>query len=626
MIEISDDTKEFLVEDIIAEPSLEPIYKKILNNRNEDKSIQLWVCWARTKRVLINLDNFEEENIDDAGSWYKIYGFLFDDDNETDRTIAAKTYFLMGWLEIIIFKKDWIENTIIGKDYFQFMGKIHQQKNDFLQKGQFFFSEDLDYSIDSLEKWQNHLIYKEKIPKDIASLQTISENQKDVLVSIIVKDEEITDIEAHINDTVDSSFSSKQKKILEKIIKKGATSSSIKKYISELKLKIDEKEINLLDQISTFIQKNEKLIFVKNPRFLQKKRFTKKQWKVFANDELHFAYHQKDIDNVIEKKFPEYQKNLKTINFQTGPGGKRPSITNMIAWIDYLSIINYRDKQMKDDDSIFKYEKKKRDDAKADKTIISENIKAILSKIKEIGYKDLTQEDKHAIDKGVNDSPKIKWEFEAAKLTFTENRIVENYHKRKAFRDAEQKQDSLWESFIGKLRNLSDQMTFPQAAASLVTAGIAVIIISYGIYSSGPAKFNINLKITAETPIRAGSQEIKEFTLKNGGELNSGDKFRIGTNIDKNAFVYVIYQDSLGKIDLLKKEAITAVSTLALPSENTWYVLDSNSGKEAIYLIASKRKIKDIEVRVEKLRKSGIDNINQVFKKAKIEPFMFNHN
>ena len=626
MAEILDDTKDFLVEEVIAEPFLEPIYEKILNNRNEDKSIQLWVCWARTKRILINLDNLEEENIDDAGSWYKIYGFLFDDDNETDRTIAAKTYFLMGWLEITIFKKDWIENTIIGKDYFQFIESIHQKKNDFLQKDQFFFSEDLDYSIDSLERWQNHLIYKEKIPKDITSLQSISENQKDILVSIIIEDEEITDLEAHINDTIDDSFSQKQTKILGKIIKKGSNLNLIKKYINEIKLKIDGQEINLLDQISTFIQKNEKIIFVKNPRFLQKKRFTKKPWKVFANDELHSAYHQKNIDDVIEKKFPKYQKNLKAINFQTGPGGKRPSITNMITWIDYLSTINYRDKQMEDDNSIFKYEKKKRDDAKADKTIISKNIKAILSKIKEIGYKDLTQEDKHIIDQGVNDSPKIKWEFEAAKLIFTENRIVENYNKLKALRETARKEDSLWESFINKLKDFSEKITIPQAAVSLVTAGIAAVIISYGIYTSGPAKFNVDLKITAGIPIRAGSNELKEFTLKNGGELNSGDKFRIITNIDKNAFVYVISHDNSGKITLLNKEAITAVKILVLPDKDKWYTLDSKSGEETIYLIASKHKIKDIEVRMDELRKFGINNINQVFKKAKIETFKFSYN
>ncbi len=620
MVEISDETKEFILEDVLEENFLKPIYEKILRNRNEDKSSELWICWARTKRILSDV-----ENNTDGGSWSKIYGFIFDDENATDRAITAKTWFLLGWLEILIFKKNWVENTILGKNHTQFIEKIHQQKSDFIQKDQFIFDEHLDCSIDSLERWQNYLIYKEKIPKDIASLQSLSENQKEILIPIIIKDEEITNLEDHIYDTIDDSFSEKQQNILKNIIKKGVTPSLIKRYINELKLKVDKTEINLLDQIIIFVKNNEKLIFRKNPRFLRKKLLSTKPWRVFTVDELHSVYYKRKVAGVIEKKFANYQENLKTINFLKKHGSKRPSITNMIAWINYLSTTNYRDKQMKNDDSIFGYEKKKHEAAKEDKTVIPENIKAILSKIVAIGYKNLIQEDKRTIDKAVEDSPKIKWEFESAKLTFTENRIVENYHKRQALRDAVKKEESLWESFLKNFQNLIEQMTIPKAAVSLVTAGIAAVVISYSIYSSGPAKFDVNLKITAGTQIRAGSNDLKEFTLQNGGELNSGDKFRIVTNIDKTAFVYVIHQDSSGNIDLLNKEAIVAVKNLTLP-DNGWFVVPSTSGQEAIYLIASKRKIKDIEVRLEKLRKSGIGDINKIFKKSKIEPFTFNHN
>lgn len=619
MPKISEDTKEFILEDVLEEAYLKPIYEKILKNRNEDKSCQLWICWARTKRILSDI-----ENNTDGGSWSKIYGYIFDDENATDRAIKAKTWFLIGWLEILIFEKNWIENTILGKADLEFIETIHQQKNDFLQKDQFIFEEHIDCSIDSLEKWQNYLIYKEKIPKDINSLQSLSENHKEILLPIIIKDEEITNLEDHINDTIDESFSEKQHTILKKIIKKGATPSLIKRYINELKPQIDKNEINLLDQIIVFVKDNEKLIFRKNPRFLQKKILSKKPWRVFAVNELHSVYYKRKVDGVVEKRFANYQEDLKTINFLKKHGTKRPSIVNMIAWINYLSTTIYRDKQMKNDDSIFEHEKKKRDDARADKTIIPENIKTILIKIREIGYKNLIQEDRDIIDQGVKDSPKIKWEFEAAKLTFTENRIVENYHKRKALQEASKQETSFWKSFTNRLQNLIEQMSIPQAAASIATAGIAAIII-FNVYISGPAKFDIDLQVTAATQIRAGSNEFKEFSLKNGGELNSGDKFRIETIIDKNAFVYVIHKDSFGKIDLLNEEAIIAVNTLTLPNKG-WFIVPSNNGQEAIYLIASKRKIEDIEVRIEKLRQSSIDNIHEIFKKSKIESFKFNHN
>jgi len=184
-----------------------------------------------------------------------------------------------------------------------------------------------------------------------------------------------------------------------------------------------------------------------------------------------------------------------------------------------------------------------------------------------------------------------------------------------------QKQDS----FIIKLKDFTEQIKLPKAAIPLLAAGIAFVIIIYGINSSGPAKFNVNLQIIGGIPIRAGGTELKEFDLKNGDELNSDNKIRIIANIDKAAFVYIISYDSLGNITLINKEVITAVKTLVLPSKNQWYPPNDKSGDEAIYLIASKRKIKDIEARVEKLRKSSIDNIDKIFKKAKIEIFRFSY-
>jgi hypothetical protein len=110
---------------------------------------------------------------------------------------------------------------------------------------------------------------------------------------------------------------------------------------------------------------------------------------------------------------------------------------------------------MSNETSLFKYEKKKRDDARADKTIISDNVKEILTKISKVGYKELSIEEKSLIDNWVKKSPKIKWDFEAAKLTFTENRIVADWHERKVIRDANKKrQKEIYDSrnWFGKIK------------------------------------------------------------------------------------------------------------------------------------------------------------------------------
>ena len=56
---------------------------------------------------------------------------------------------------------------------------------------------------------------------------------------------------------------------------------------------------------------------------------------------------------------------------------------------------------MNDETSLYKYEKKKRDEARADKTIITESIKKILAKIRLKSYTGLTEEEKHIIDEGI---------------------------------------------------------------------------------------------------------------------------------------------------------------------------------------------------------------------------------
>jgi hypothetical protein len=662
-MKISDEIKEMCKDRIKSHPKLNPIYETIKKNREEDKSIQLWVYFSRTKDNLYSEEKNDEEEdwieVDGDDSWFEIYSFLFEDETgqekSTDRTKKVQKYFLLGLLEITIYDKNWIENTVLNNDYFQFPKKINQIKNNFLSKDQFIFGEHLNYSMGSMLRWQNYLIYKEKIFRDIKSFQNISENQKRVLKVFIFKDKGITDIESFINNTIDDTFSKEQQQFLKKNIKKGVTAGLARRYIRSLKQKVDNWEINILDQLLTFTTENETLIFTDQIQFFIGKPISKKQLKVFVNSELFSNYYDRKVDNAVEKKFFDDQAKLKTINFVQGHGKTQASIANMITWINYLNSmsnavssptpttkdqsgqittsVHRETNKMNDETSLYKYEKKKRDEARADKTIITESIKKILAKIRLKSYTGLTEEEKHIIDEGIKESPKILWEFEAADLAFCKKKIAENYYKRKSFREAAkekalkeipQKEESLWESSFKKLKNLVDQITIPQAAVSLVTAGISAVIF-YNVYSFNPG--NINLTVPAKIPVRAGSQEIKEFTLQNGGELESNGKFRIEANIDKNAFIYVISRNSSGNISLLNEDPITAVNNLILPpGKDQWFTLDSKRGQEAIYLIASKRKIKDIEARVEKLKETGIDNIDKIFKKAKIEPFKFNHN
>lgn len=119
--------------------------------------------------------------------------------------------------------------------------------------------------------------------------------------------------------------------------------------------------------------------------------------------------------------------------------------------------------------------------------------------------------------------------------------------------------------------------------------------------------------------------EFNEFQVEPGGQMKSGDYFRFQTKIDKDAYVYVVFQDSSGNIESLEKGYTTGGKGFFLPNGNKWYHLDKNIGTEKLYLLASKNKIEDFGKRIEDLKSSGIETIGKVFPKATIQSFSFEH-
>jgi len=61
------------------------------------------------------------------------------------------------------------------------------------------------------------------------------------------------------------------------------------------------------------------------------------------------------------------------------------------------------------------------------------------------------------------------------------------------------------------------------------------------------------------------------------------------------------------------------------PTGDDWLKLDDNTGQEKIYLLASPDPIKGINIKIDQLKKSGIDNIKNIFPGIKIQSFNFKH-
>ena len=181
---------------------------------------------------------------------------------------------------------------------------------------------------------------------------------------------------------------------------------------------------------------------------------------------------------------------------------------------------------------------------------------------------------------------------------------------------------SIWE----KIRNIFSGETLfsPKPIGILVAACLVLFVSIYGLLDR-PVTVEIMLHGRSFIEFRGGNPVYEEIQLKRGGTLKSNDSFRIQAKIDQDAFVYVIFHDSSGKISFIKKGYINAGQEILMPDMNNWYQLDENAGTETIYVLASRNEIKRFESMVEELKKTGIDTISRIFPETSIQSFSFKH-
>jgi hypothetical protein len=179
--------------------------------------------------------------------------------------------------------------------------------------------------------------------------------------------------------------------------------------------------------------------------------------------------------------------------------------------------------------------------------------------------------------------------------------------------------DSISEFFSGGF-GLKPVATFATIAMIMF---MGIYVLRDGPYNS---PYGVEILLHGRTQIGfRGEPEYKNFLVESGGKMNSGDYFRFQVKIDDDAFVYVVFNDSLGNIQSLEKGYIATGNDVFLPDDEQWFHLDKNTGTEKLYLVVSSNRIKDFSGRVEKLKSDGIDSIEKVFPDATINSFSFEH-
>jgi len=102
--------------------------------------------------------------------------------------------------------------------------------------------------------------------------------------------------------------------------------------------------------------------------------------------------------------------------------------------------------------------------------------------------------------------------------------------------------------------------------------------------------------------IRASSNPAKVEPVRTKMVLSSGDKLKILTQLRRKCFVYVIHRDSRGDFAMLFPYSVKQFDTdyqtarnYYAPKGEAWFQLDSWTGNETFYLIASDQRLLDIE-------------------------------
>jgi hypothetical protein len=87
--------------------------------------------------------------------------------------------------------------------------------------------------------------------------------------------------------------------------------------------------------------------------------------------------------------------------------------------------------------------------------------------------------------------------------------------------------------------------------------------------------------------------------------LKSGDEIKMMVKMTKDCYVYAVYLDSQGDLNLLFPYSIRQLQTdyvvakpYYIPKGRNWMMLDKNTGKEIFFLVGSTERLLDLEVKL----------------------------
>ncbi len=194
----------------------------------------------------------------------------------------------------------------------------------------------------------------------------------------------------------------------------------------------------------------------------------------------------------------------------------------------------------------------------------------------------------------------------------------------KNIRSAIPEQDMTYRYFFQSFSQFLTHVFTFRFAGAVAAACLVIVVI---LYKPETANISIIGIRGNALPDSRGKTSASEFEIKEGGSLKSGDHFNIRVVNHKDAYLYVLLHDSAGEITKLFSDKVYAGKPIVISKseDGSKLILDDTVGDETLYFLTSDIPIEDFDKKLDVLRKTDTDQIQQIFPKTLIRTFRIRH-
>jgi hypothetical protein len=142
-------------------------------------------------------------------------------------------------------------------------------------------------------------------------------------------------------------------------------------------------------------------------------------------------------------------------------------------------------------------------------------------------------------------------------------------------------------------------------ARKLVPALLLLAVLQPLLAQQPPAPVRVRFAFGALTGVGSNRKLIR---IAEDTQLGTGDRLKLMVEMQQPGFIYLIHRSPDNEIDLLfpaeLKQAVQLTRKYYIPEGAQWFELDRNPGNETFYLLASARRLDDLELLLERYAKS----------------------